>query len=59
MDRRCSYCGISVGEQAECPLCGTRVVRVNLRRGLLWALVLEEYLVLFLMMVRYRLLGAS
>ena len=59
MDRRCSYCGISVDDQAECPLCGTRVVPVNLRRSLLWALVLEEYLVLLLMMVRYRLLAAS
>ena len=44
MDKRCPYCGIPVGDQLTCVLCGTRLVRVNLRRTLLWALVVAEYL---------------
>lgn len=40
----CPCCGISIQEQAlRCPLCDTRLVRSNLRRALLWAFVLEEY----------------
>jgi hypothetical protein len=54
MDRRCPTCGISAGEQVTCILCGTRLVRVNLRRTLLWALVAEEYLVVIAMMLRLR-----
>jgi hypothetical protein len=52
MDKRCPYCGISVGDQVACALCGTRLVRVNLRRTLLWALVAEEYLLVFGLMLR-------
>ena len=52
MDRRCPYCGISAGDQVSCVLCGTRLVRVNLRRTLLWALVAEEYLLLVGVMLR-------
>jgi hypothetical protein len=43
MHRHCPSCGYGVGDQLRCPLCDTRLVRVNLRRTLLWALVAEEY----------------
>lgn len=52
MDRTCPYCGLSVGDQVSCVLCGTRLVRVNLRRTLLWALVAEEYLLVVVVMLR-------
>lgn len=52
MDQHCSYCGVSVPDGASCPVCGTRLVAVNLRRTLLWALVAEEYLVLVAVMIR-------
>jgi hypothetical protein len=53
MDKRCPYCGISVGDQLACVLCGTRLVRVNLRRTLLWALVVEEYLIVMTLAMRF------
>ena len=54
MERRCSCCGISVGSELRCPLCGTRLVKVNLRRTLLWAVVVEEYLLVCLVLLRFR-----
>jgi hypothetical protein len=51
-DKHCSYCGVSVPSGASCPVCGTRLVEVNLRRTLLWALVAEEYLLVVLVMLR-------
>ena len=53
MDKRCPYCGISVVGQLWCPLCETRLVRVNLRRGLLWALVIEEYAFVAVIILRF------
>jgi hypothetical protein len=43
--RTCPNCGISVEHQTHCPLCDASLLSVNLRRVLLWALVVEEYLV--------------
>lgn len=44
MPTSCPCCGISIQEEVvRCPLCDTRLVRSNLRRALLWAVVLEEY----------------
>ena len=55
MQRRCSYCGLSVaGDDTSCQLCGTRLTSVNLRRALLWALVAEEYLFVAAMLFRFR-----
>ena len=55
MENRCSYCGLSVSKaDASCPLCGTRLITVNLRRALLWTLVAEEYLLVAVMMLRFR-----
>jgi hypothetical protein len=53
VNKRCPYCGISVGDQPTCILCGTRLVRVNLRRTLLWALVVEEYIIVMALALRY------
>jgi uncharacterized membrane protein YvbJ len=55
MQRRCTYCGLSVAEDdTSCQLCGTRLISVNLKRALLWALVAEEYLLVAAMMFRFR-----
>ena len=53
MDRRCRYCGVECAGQLRCPVCDTSMVRVNLRRSLLWALVLEEYLLLLVVGLRF------
>ncbi|HEU5040436.1 MAG TPA: hypothetical protein VFT84_06430 [Gemmatimonadales bacterium] len=53
MDRRCPRCGLAVAHQARCPLCDTSLTRVNLRRVLLWALVVEEYLVVVAVLLRF------
>ena len=53
MEKHCPYCGISVGDSLTCVLCGTRLVRVNLRRTLLWAFVVEEYLVVVALAMRF------
>jgi len=54
MDNRCPCCGISVAGHLRCPLCDTRLVsvRVNVRRALLWAFVVEEYLLVMVVMMR-------
>jgi hypothetical protein len=52
MSKRCPSCGIAVGDEIRCPLCESSLVSVNLRRALLWALVMEEYLLLAVAMVR-------
>jgi hypothetical protein len=53
MGQRCSYCGIPAAGHASCPVCGTRLVAVNFRRILLWGLVVEEYLVALVVMLRF------
>ena len=53
MDQQCSYCGVSVGNQLRCSVCDRSLVRVNLRRTLLWALVVQEYLLLVVFMLRF------
>lgn len=54
MDTRCPCCGITVAGHLRCPLCDTRLVsaRLNVRRTLLWAFVVEEYLLLMVVMLR-------
>jgi hypothetical protein len=53
MDERCPYCGTSVAGYLRCPLCDTRLVgvgvRINLRRVLLWAFVVEEFLLVMVL----------
>jgi hypothetical protein len=52
MYRTCPTCGLGVRDQLRCPLCETTLVRVNLRRTLLWALVAEEWLLLLALVLR-------
>ncbi len=54
MHTQCPVCGISVDGQLRCPLCSKSLVQVNLRRTLLWALVVEEYLLLAVFMIQFR-----
>jgi len=51
---RCSYCGVAVEGHGPCLLCGTPVRRHSpaLRRGLMWGLVLESYLLVLVLMWR-------
>jgi hypothetical protein len=51
MDERCPYCSISVAGHLRCPVCDTRLVSVSigLRRALLWALVVEEFLLVMVL----------
>lgn len=52
MHQSCPYCGISVDSELRCPLCDSSLVRVDLRRTLLWAFVAGEYLVMVVLMLR-------
>jgi hypothetical protein len=54
MHTRCPHCGIATEGHLRCPLCSRSLVQVNLRRTLLWALVIEEYLLLTVFMLRFR-----
>ena len=52
MSQHCPSCGVTVVDQLRCPLCNTSLVKVNLRRALLWAIVMEEYFLLSVAIVR-------
>ena len=52
MPKHCPSCGIAVGDEMRCPLCDTGLVKVNHRRALLWAIVIEEYFVVAVAMLR-------
>jgi hypothetical protein len=51
MENHCPYCGVSVAGHLRCPLCDTRLVGIdfNLRRALLWAFVVEEFLLVMVL----------
>jgi hypothetical protein len=53
MRKHCPYCGLAAGDHTRCPLCNTSMVKVNLRRALLWALVVEEYFVVAVAMLKH------
>jgi hypothetical protein len=53
MDRSCPVCGLRVGVETSCPYCGSRLIAVNLRRTMLWLLVVEEYLLLMVVGMRF------
>ena len=41
---RCPSCGLTVTNAAAiCPLCRANLIRVNVRRVLLWSAVIAEY----------------
>ena len=52
MPKHCPSCGVTVADQIRCPLCDASLVKVNLRRVLLWAIVMEEYFLLSVAIVR-------
>ena len=52
MSKKCPSCGVTVDDQIRCPLCDTSLIKVNLRRVLLWAIVMEEYFLLSVAIVR-------
>jgi hypothetical protein len=52
MSKHCPSCGVTVADQIRCPLCDASLVKVNIRRVLLWAIVMEEYFLLSVAIVR-------
>ncbi len=54
MPKCCPSCGVAVGDELRCTLVTPVWVKVNLRRVLLWALVMEEYFVVALTMTGMR-----
>jgi hypothetical protein len=52
VSKQCPSCGVTVDDQIRCPLCDARLITVNLRRVLLWAIVMEEYFLLSVAIVR-------
>lgn len=53
MEEHCPRCGLELEGSLRCPLCDHSMVRVNLRRFLLWSLVVEEYLVVLVLLLRF------
>jgi hypothetical protein len=53
MNQSCPRCGFAVSGQSRCPLCDASLIRVNLRRTLLWSFVVEEYLLALVLMLRF------
>jgi hypothetical protein len=45
MQRTCPRCGMQADNHTRCPLCDASLVQVKLRRSLLWALVVEMWMV--------------
>jgi hypothetical protein len=48
---QCPSCGLAIADAAAiCPLCRANLIRVNLRRVLLWSAVIFEYVLLVLVL---------
>jgi hypothetical protein len=48
---QCTSCGLTVADAAAtCPLCRANLIRVNVRRALLWSAVIAEYGLLLLVL---------
>jgi hypothetical protein len=48
---QCPNCGLRItGGGATCPLCRANLIRVNVRRVLLWSVVIGEYVLLLLVL---------
>ena len=48
---QCPSCGLTItGAGASCPLCRASLIRVNMRRVLLWSAVIAEYVLLVLVL---------
>jgi hypothetical protein len=47
----CPNCGLTIYDAAAtCPLCRANLIRVNVRRVLLWSAVIAEYALLLLVL---------
>jgi hypothetical protein len=47
----CPNCGLTIADvEAICPLCRANLIRVNVRRVLLWSAVIAEYVVMLLIL---------
>jgi hypothetical protein len=47
----CPNCGLTItGAGASCPLCRASLIRVNMRRVVLWSVVIGEYVLLLLVL---------
>jgi ribosomal protein S26 len=47
----CPNCGLTITDAAAvCPLCRASLIRVNMRRVLLWSAVIAEYVLLMLVL---------
>jgi hypothetical protein len=53
MHKNCPKCGLDAEGQVRCPLCDASLVEATLRRPLLWALVIEVYLVAAVVSLRF------
>ena len=48
---QCPNCGLTIRDaSAICPLCRANLIRVNMRRVLLWSVVIGEYVLLLLVL---------
>jgi hypothetical protein len=48
---QCPNCGLRIASAAAtCPLCRANLIRVNVRRVLLWSVVIGEYVLLLLVL---------
>jgi hypothetical protein len=48
---RCPHCGLTIADAAAvCPLCRANLIRVNVRRVLLWSAVIAEYVLAVLVL---------
>ena len=50
MSAQCPQCGLAITQPAaSCPLCQASLIRVNMRRALLWAAVIGEFLLILVL----------
>jgi uncharacterized OB-fold protein len=50
---QCPQCGLTISYAvASCPLCRASLIRVNMRRVLLWSAVVAEYLLALVVHLR-------
>jgi hypothetical protein len=53
MHKNCPSCGLPAEGHTRCPLCDASLVPVNVRRTLLWALVVEMWMVVGVVSLRF------
>jgi hypothetical protein len=53
MYTNCPRCGLQADNHTRCQLCDASLVQVNLRRTLLWALVVEVWMMVIVVSLRF------